>query len=257
MGIKDLRLSRKQLKFQVVSGVTGLRVTHLGQNSSVVNGTPTSKGFSAVLKANDTVELLEGKFRYRLVEAQQARMMAGGGGKHWSQGLVASMSDPDSVLFEDDELCVIKDKYPKARIHLLVLPKDTMLVNLNSLNDSHIPLIRRMVAAGQDQVPPGTTPGVRMGFHAVPSMSRLHLHVISQDFDSPCLKHKKHWNSFNTDYFVPWEIIVDQLETNNKVLPADTSQTNQWLKRDLQCHKCQYKPKNLPDLKSHIRSHSK
>lgn len=34
------------------------------------------------------------------------------------------------------------------------------------------------------------------------STSHVHLHVISQDFDSPCLKNKKHWNSFNTDYFV-------------------------------------------------------
>ena len=25
--------------------------------------------------------------------------------------------------------------------------------------------------------------------------SHLHMHVISQDFDSPCLKNKKHWNS--------------------------------------------------------------
>lgn len=33
-------------------------------------------------------------------------------------------------------------------------------------------------------------------------LSHVHLHVISQDFDSPCLKNKKHWNSFTTDYFV-------------------------------------------------------
>lgn len=32
--------------------------------------------------------------------------------------------------------------------------------------------------------------------------SHVHLHVISQDFDSPCLKNKKHWNSFTTDYFI-------------------------------------------------------
>jgi len=28
------------------------------------------------------------------------------------------------------------------------------------------------------------------------------MHAISQDFDSGCLKTKKHWNSFTTDYFV-------------------------------------------------------
>lgn len=32
--------------------------------------------------------------------------------------------------------------------------------------------------------------------------SHVHLHVISQDFDSPSLKNKKHWNSFTTDYFM-------------------------------------------------------
>lgn len=33
--------------------------------------------------------------------------------------------------------------------------------------------------------------------------SLLHMHVISQDFKSECLKTKKHWNSFTTDFFQP------------------------------------------------------
>jgi len=45
----------------------------------------------------------------------------------------------------------------------------------------------------------------KVGFHAEPSMQRLHLHVISRDFVSPSLKTKKHWNSFNTDLFVPYK----------------------------------------------------
>ena len=32
--------------------------------------------------------------------------------------------------------------------------------------------------------------------------SHVHLHAISQDFDSPSLKTKKHWNSFTSAYFV-------------------------------------------------------
>ena len=58
---------------------------------------------------------------------------------------------------------------------------------------------------------------VKAGFHAVPSMTRLHLHVISQDFDSPCLKNKKHWNSFTTEFFLSHQDVVSQLETNGKV----------------------------------------
>lgn len=51
--------------------------------------------------------------------------------------------------------------------------------------------------------------------------SHVHLHVISQDFDSPCLKNKKHWNSFTTDYFIEsqgernvWQFFVIVLYTN-------------------------------------------
>lgn len=32
--------------------------------------------------------------------------------------------------------------------------------------------------------------GWAVGFHSVPSMARLHLHVISTDMDSPALKNK-------------------------------------------------------------------
>lgn len=41
----------------------------------------------------------------------------------------------------------------------------------------------------------------KIGYHMSPSMQRLHLHVISTDFNSDYLKTKKHWNSFNTEFF--------------------------------------------------------
>ena len=42
----------------------------------------------------------------------------------------------------------------------------------------------------------------RYGYHTIPSMLQLHLHVISCDFVSPCLKTKRHWNSFTTEFFI-------------------------------------------------------
>lgn len=42
----------------------------------------------------------------------------------------------------------------------------------------------------------------KIGYHASPSMQRLHLHVVSNDFESPSLKTKIHWNSFNTELFL-------------------------------------------------------
>ncbi|KAG6116401.1 hypothetical protein E4U13_001872 [Claviceps humidiphila] len=40
------------------------------------------------------------------------------------------------------------------------------------------------------------------GVHAVPSMSHLHIHVLSRDMHSESMKHRKHYNSFNTPFLV-------------------------------------------------------
>jgi len=36
---------------------------------------------------------------------------------HWSQGLLASITDPNLVVEEDDLTIIIKDKYPKVRYY--------------------------------------------------------------------------------------------------------------------------------------------
>jgi aprataxin len=56
-----------------------------------------------------------------------------------------------------------------------------------------------------DELPPGRDweREIVCGVHAVPSMNHLHIHVISIDRYSDWLKHKKHYNSFSTPFFVP------------------------------------------------------
>jgi aprataxin len=57
----------------------------------------------------------------------------------------------------------------------------------------------------------------RIGFHAIPSMRQLHMHVISQDFDSDHLKNKKHWNSFTTNFFVDADFLISKLASKGSV----------------------------------------
>lgn len=63
-------------------------------------------------------------------------------------------------------------------------------------------MLREMEFLAQNviEVSGRTSDEFKIGFHAQPSMQRVHLHVISRDFHSPCLKTKKHWNSFNTPF---------------------------------------------------------
>ncbi|XP_006863086.1 PREDICTED: aprataxin isoform X2 [Chrysochloris asiatica] len=123
---------------------------------------------------------------------------------HWSQGLKISMQDPKMQVYKDEQVVVIKDKYPKARHHWLVLPW-TSISSLKAVTQEHLELLKHMHAVGEKMAADCAASSklrFRLGYHAIPSMSQVHLHVISQDFDSPCLKNKKHWNSFNTEYFI-------------------------------------------------------
>lgn len=174
---------------------------------------------------------------------------------HWSQGLKASMQDPEMQVYKDEKVVVIKDKYPKARYHWLVLPWES-IPNLKALNRDHCDLLRHMQQIGNKMVDQCTDARLlrfRLGYHAIPSMSHVHLHVISQDFDSPSLKNKKHWNSFTTDYFIDSKEIIGMLEKTGKVTVKEGM--NELLKQPLRCHVCQKELSTIPQLKEHIKSH--
>ncbi|XP_078226681.1 aprataxin isoform X5 [Callithrix jacchus] len=130
---------------------------------------------------------------------------------HWSQGLKISMQDSKMQVYKDEQVVVIKDKYPKARYHWLVLPW-TSISSLKAVTREHLELLKHMHTVGEKvivDIAGSSKLRFRLGYHAIPSMSHVHLHVISQDFDSPCLKNKKHWNSFNTEYFLESQVSLE------------------------------------------------
>ena len=159
------------------------------------------------------------------------------------------------VLSLAPDLVCAYDCYPKARAHLLILPR-TPLSGPQELTAAHAPLVRRMAAYGQHVAAtlrardPSLAP-FRLGFHAVPSMRQLHLHVISADMSSDCLKNKKHWNSFTTDFFVPPERWADKLEADGR-LQIDERFEEAKLKRDMVCHLSGVALRNMPALKQHV-----
>ncbi|OCT97450.1 hypothetical protein XELAEV_18009674mg [Xenopus laevis] len=81
-------------------------------------------------------------------------------------------------------------------IPLLVFPWQS-ITSLKVLRAEHVELVQHMHAVGQKiakEHSDSKCAPFRFGYHAIPSMS--------QDLDSPCLKNKKHWNSFTTNYFL-------------------------------------------------------
>ena len=78
-----------------------------------------------------------------------------------------------SKVYKDDKVVVIKDKYPKARYHWLVLPWES-IPNMKALRgEEHCDLLRHMQKVGQRMVTQcKDSPALRFrsGYHAIPSM---------------------------------------------------------------------------------------
>ncbi|MBZ3879941.1 Aprataxin [Sciurus carolinensis] len=158
-------------------------------------------------------------------------------------------------VYKDEQVVVIKDKYPKARHHWLVLPWAS-ISSLKDVTREHLELLKHMHTVGEKVIADFAGSGklrFRLGYHAIPSMSHVHLHVISQDFDSPCLKNKKHWNSFNTEYFLESEAVIKMVQESGRVTVRDGM--SELLKLPLRCHECQQLLPTIPQLKEHLRKH--
>ncbi|KAF2087877.1 HIT-like protein [Saccharata proteae CBS 121410] len=149
---------------------------------------------------------------------------------------------PSRILYHTKDWVVINDMFPKSSVHLLLLPRDpdkTHLHPFDAFEDAEFlqscraeaEKVVKIVAAelrrkyGRDSkqdrelneamdadeppdpanLPKGRdwSEGVLVGIHSRPSMSNLHIHVLSPDRFSERLKHRKHYNSFSTPFLVP------------------------------------------------------
>lgn len=260
--IKDTKVSKKHLKLLANCFSRTVQVTQLGTNPSWVQGSILKTDQTCNIVPNDILELIQDDHRYELImETPKATKDSSTTTKledrpqvhpgHWSMGLIRAIKDDSLKLFEDDTIVVIRDAFPKARQHYLVVAKDT-IDSLKEVDQENLVLLEHMMAKGREFKAKHPELEFRLGFHAIPSMSRLHLHVVSQDFDSPCLKNLKHWNSFTSEFFVPCELVLEKIKNEGVYPQISSEESKKILSTPLKCHKCSYKPKHLPDLKKHI-----
>ncbi|KAG7960897.1 hypothetical protein I3843_10G150400 [Carya illinoinensis] len=175
----------------------------------------------------------------------------------WAQALYHIAMHPekhkDVVLEILDDVVILHDLYPKARRHLLVLTRYEGLDCLTAVRKEHLNLLRTMHDVGMCWVEKFLQEDAslifRLGYHSAPSMRQLHLHVISQDFDSKHLKNKKHWNSFNTAFFYDSVDVIEDVSNHGKATLRDDESL---LSTELRCHRCRSAHPNIPRLKSHI-----
>lgn len=89
---------------------------------------------------------------------------------------------PSSKVYEDDELFAFKDLYPKADVHILVIPK-LHIESLDELSSDHQSLISKMILKlpelARDQ---GLNDGFRTIINTGPGggqeVGHLHMHIL-------------------------------------------------------------------------------
>ncbi|KAF8610152.1 hypothetical protein BDV93DRAFT_601209 [Ceratobasidium sp. AG-I] len=200
------------------------------------------------------------------------------------------LADPKSlghdVLLSESEKCItIFDKFPKAMFHFLVLPKlDSTITSSVSTNLStllqwdkagalqclqhmhHDAESTKSMIEDEMVKKYGFKWDVHVGFHALPSMEHVHLHILSSDLCAPPLKKKHHYNSFRPDlgFFLHLADVLSWFElptatpftkglTYEQKAAIPTSKYEALLKTNLECFKCQESFKTIPQLKIHLQ----
>lgn len=193
-----------------------------------------------------------------------------------------------TVVTHSPDFVVVNDLYPKSSIHVLLLPRSrphTLQHPFDAFQDAaflasvqaEIARVKALVAkelqrrfgAGSakdanrravldgdaepqedGELPAGRNweAEVMSGVHARPSMNHLHIHVLSREMHSPRLRHRKHYNSFNTPFLV--DVADFPLEASDPRLHPGREQ---YLNRDLACWRCGQNFKNrFKALKEHL-----
>ncbi|KAI1776240.1 HIT-like protein [Hypoxylon cercidicola] len=176
------------------------------------------------------------------------------------------------VIYHTADFVAINDMYPKSTVHTLLLPRSPLSRQhpFDAFEDAaflasvqaETAKLKRLVAkelrrrygpcSAQEREREAVLNGeteweegrelprgrdwekeLLVGVHAHPSMNDLHVHVLSPDMISECMRHRKHYNSFNTPFLID---ITDfpLAEDDPRRHPGQAGYNN----RDLICWRC-------------------
>uniref|UniRef100_B3P0B5 GG23295 n=2 Tax=Drosophila erecta TaxID=7220 RepID=B3P0B5_DROER len=172
--------------------------------------------------------------------------------------LKRKLSDSRNFLIESDRAVVIKADFPKSQYHFRVVAKDE-LRDITQLTEEQLPLLDHMmdlanqVIEKQDHL---ESRNFRIGFKVHTFWNRLNLHVISDDFYSMAMKRPQHWNSFNTELFLPLQMAHMLLSVQGSIEPIPEERLKELEHQmPLRCNQCDFSTDLLLDLKAHLYHH--
>ncbi|KTF80178.1 hypothetical protein cypCar_00043051 [Cyprinus carpio] len=260
--IKDKKCSREQVELRADCSRGFITVKQLGVNPTSVDDVVVGKDNQVTIKPGQRLYLVNQQYPYRVKFTEDTSTPRS------AADLTTPSKRPHQMIREKIKSPANPASTPHTDHHRMSdhspPPKKTLPSESDKSGSAghwsqglkvsmQDPKMQRVGDQMVQQCPDAHKLSFRLGYHAIPSMSHVHLHVISQDFDSPCLKNKKHWNSFTTDYFVESQDVIAMLEHDGKVTVKDG--TSELLKLPLRCCFCHKEQPTIPKLKEHLKTH--
>ena len=97
---------------------------------------------------------------------------------------IVAKENPAEIEYEDDEIVVFRDLYPKAPVHLLLVPR-RHIESVMALEDRDAPLVGRLILTAKriGEAKGFAEKGYRLTFHCGPEggqvVYHLHLHFLA------------------------------------------------------------------------------
>ena len=202
----------------------------------------------------------------------------------------------ESIFLHSSKFVVLFYNQPKSKLHLLLLPRSSFLSvkNCRELSPDHVEKVKLLHSAAEiiidhllrnsissnDQLRASqgldnlsaklaglpnvnkkdlkSSVHIKMGYLPLPAFEPLHMHILSDDFDSIWLKTRRQWNSFNTAYFLDCTSIDEWLAAGfsiGDILPGDSRELEICLMQTIRCSHCKKAQNDIRSLKAHLKIH--
>ena len=178
---------------------------------------------------------------------------------------ITAPESQENVLSSDKNFVLVKDKYPKAAVHLLIIPRDSTKSTLHPLDamldqeflaqckeeaekaraTAATMLRDRTCTDRPDLLEHDWKSDIMVGIHSRPSMKHLHIHVISRDLHSDCLIEPTNYTSFTTSFFVrldEFPLAEGELDSRQRAIEI----------RSMKCWRCAQIFRSFTRLKEHL-----
>jgi hypothetical protein len=149
--------------------------------------------------------------------------------------------------------------------HILIMPRDTSIKQVSDLTKQHLPLLERfqeqaeIEIARMQKLDPLRLQLFMVGFHVIPSLYPLHLHVLDWSLSTTKMYAPRHWKVPFSNMVVSLDEVIREVRATGRFTVDEKAFRNEYRIKPIHCPVC-LGPQptwehNIKDLELHWKTH--